>query len=306
LRRALHLVGSILALAAPAAAAPIPPVRLPPVNLGASSFMDAMGRPGIFVHEYVGLADARRFVGSDGQTLPGENSVFAVAALTHVAFTLPQDVLGGHWGAEVLLPVVHVHIHTGPIDARANGLGDLIVSPIVFQVPKLSVFDRPLTGRLALTFVLPTGRYHSDAPVNIGNNVFSFNPHYAFTFLITDRFETSWRFNYLFSSANASPPIAYQASSIQPGQAVHFNGAFSYALWPEFRAGVSGYYFKQITDSAIDGQALANAKEQVAGMGPGVMLTVGTFRTVVNGYWEFAVRNRPAGTRWSLNVSYAW
>jgi hypothetical protein len=283
-----------------------PPVFLPPVNLGGSSFMDALGRPGILVHESFAVTDAQHFTGPEGQTLPGQNSLLAVATLTHLAFSLPQEILGGHWGAEVLLPLGYVHVHTFASDGSARGLGDLIVSPLVFQFPELRVFERPLFQRLDFDFVLPTGQYRQDASVSVGNHLFSFNPYYAFTLLLTDRLETSWRIHYLWNSANTAPPVAYQAGRIQPGQAMHFNGAVSYALWPEFRIGVAGYYLKEVTNSTIDGRSLVGSRERVGALGPGFSISHQSFRTVVNGYLEFAGQNRPEGGRLSVSFYYAW
>jgi|HubBroStandDraft_5_1064220.scaffolds.fasta_scaffold99062_1 hypothetical protein len=56
-------------------------IALPSVNLGASSFMDAVGGPGLLVRQAVGVYEAQRFVGSNGAETPGTNSVFAFALL---------------------------------------------------------------------------------------------------------------------------------------------------------------------------------------------------------------------------------
>ena len=50
-------------------------IALPAVNLGASSFMDAVGGPGLLVRQAVEVYEARRFVGSNGADTPGSNSV---------------------------------------------------------------------------------------------------------------------------------------------------------------------------------------------------------------------------------------
>jgi hypothetical protein len=92
-----------------------------------------------------------------------------------------------------------------------------------------------------LEVVAPTGEYKSSALVTAGSNAWSFNPFYAFTWLLTNRLETSWRLHYLWKSANNAPGPGYGATSIEPGQAVHFNGAASFAVAPWLRAGVAGY-----------------------------------------------------------------
>ena len=60
--------------------------------------------------------------------------------------------------------------------------------------------------------------------------MFSVDPYYAFTFFITPKLETSWRFHYIWKSRNNDPPIAFKANNIQPGQAFHFNFGTSYEI----------------------------------------------------------------------------
>jgi hypothetical protein len=52
-------------------------IALPPVNLGGSSFMDAVGGPGLLVRLAVGVYEAQRFVGANGADTPGSNAVGA-------------------------------------------------------------------------------------------------------------------------------------------------------------------------------------------------------------------------------------
>src|SRR5207245_9805772 len=110
---------------------------------------------------------------------------------------------------------VYFHLHTDPFDGSNQGLGDLVFSPVVFAAGPVMLFHRALFQRWSLDVVLPTGDYRRDAPINLGNNLVSFNPYYTFTYMITDRLETSWRFHYLWNSANTDPSPAYQATSIQ-------------------------------------------------------------------------------------------
>jgi hypothetical protein len=118
--------------------------------------------------------------------------------------------------------------------------------------------------------------------------------------------ETSWRVHYLWNSANDAPPPSYAATSIQPGQAIHFNGAASVAITPEFRVGVAGYFLRQITDSRANGEPVHGSQEQVAGLGPGLLARFGELQFAANAYGEFAVENRPRGARVNVVVMEAW
>ena len=281
-------------------------IALPPVNLGGSSFMDGVGGPGLLVREALGAFGAARFADASGATVSGQNTLFAFTSTTLVAYMPPFKVLGGNWGVEVLVPVVYASLTTPSGSASTTGIGDLTFSALVWQAPPVLLVGRQFFQRLDLDVVAPTGEYASSALLTVGSNLWSVNPYYAFTWLATDRIETSWRLHYLWSSANNAPPPAYEATSIQPGQAVHFNGAASVAVVPEFRVGVAGYFLRQLTDSKASGRSVSGSQEQVAGLGPGFLAQVGALEFVANVYSEFAVENRPRGTRASAVVMEVW
>ena len=245
-----------------------------------------------------------RFTGPRGEKLPGDNSLRSAVALTHVPYLTEFKILGGYYGAEVLLPVAYLDVDTdlGLQGSRA-GLGDLSVSPFLLQWSDQKLFGMPYFHRLNLLVTLPTGRYSSDSSVNVGSNVFSINPHYAFTLFLTPRLETSWRVHYLWNSENTDPNRVFHAGSVQPGQAVHFNGALSYEVWPGVRAGLAGYYLKQITDARIDGEAVPDSKEQVGAIGPGLVVSGKGFFLYFNAFFEVGAENRPQGTKLVLRLS---
>lgn len=281
-------------------------IALPPVNLGETSFLDGEGGPGLLTHEPVSLYTAPRVVGPDGETLPGRNSTVAVTGLSHLLYSPPAPVFGGYWGAEVLVPVVFLEVRTTTAEASTAGIGDIVFSPLVYQLPSTTLFGGPFFQRLDIDAIAPTGQYRRDALANIGSHVWGVNPYYAFTWLPTRLLETSWRIEYQWNSVNGAPGPSYQASTIQPGQAFFFNGAFSIAVSRILRTGVAGYFLQQTTDSRADGRAVAGSRERVASLGPGVLFQIGTTQLIANAYWEFAVENRPAGARLNVAVLHVW
>ena len=257
-------------------------VALPPVNLGASSFMDGPGGPGLFARVPIALFTASRFVGSNGQTLPGNNRLVTISEISHVAYAPPFKVLGGYLGVELLVPVVFVDLTTPAGEATVTGLGDITFSPLVFQAPNVTLFGRPFFQRLDVDVNAPTGEYRPNALASVGNHVWSLNPYYAFTWLLTDSLETSWRLHYLWNSTNDSPGPGYGATTIQPGQAIHLNGAFSVEVTGPLRAGVAGYFLQQITDSQANGRAVGGSRERVAALGPGLYAMTGSTQLIAN------------------------
>jgi hypothetical protein len=281
-------------------------VALPPVNLGGTSFMDGVGGPGLLVREALGVFGAQRFADASGAAIPGDSTLFAFTSITLVGYMLPTKVLGGYWGVEALVPVVYAHLTTPLGRASATGLGDLTFSPLVWQAPPLPLAGGQFFQRFDLDVVAPTGQYSSSAPITAGSHLWSLNPYYALTWVATDRIETSWRLHYLWNSTNNAPGPAYGATSIRPGQAVHLNGAVSVAVVPDFRVGVAGYFLRQFTDSEADGHSVPGSQEQVAGLGPGFLVSIGSVLLVANAYGEFAVENRPRGARATAAVMKVW
>jgi hypothetical protein len=199
-------------------------VPLPPVNVGESSFEDGIAFPGWLVEETFDYYLAGKFCDSQGGTLPGSYHHTTVSATTHIAYLSHFRLLGGFYGAETLLPVAYVDMNAshGPKE-HEEGMGDLIVSPFILQWNNQHVFGMPYFHRFVAAIVLPTGEYDRTRPVNIGNNLVSINPYYAFTIRPTDKIEFSTRLHYLWNSENDEPFTGLGANDIQPGQAFHAN-----------------------------------------------------------------------------------
>ena len=87
---------------------------------------------------------------------------------------------------------------------------------------------------------------------------------------------------------------------------MHFNGAASFEIVPWVRAGVAGYFLRQITDSRANGVAVPGSLEQVAAIGPGLLASARPIQFVLNGYAEFAAENRSDGLRPSASVLGVW
>ena len=142
--------------------------------------------------------------------------------------------------------------------------------------------------------------------MSVGSHLWSFNPYYAFTWLLSSRFETSWRIHYLWNGVNDQPGPGLSATTVQPGRAIHFNAAVSVEVTNALRAGIAGYFLQQLNDARADGRPVPRSKERVAALGPGLFWMKGTTQLIANAYWEFAVENRPAGGRLNLTALHVW
>jgi hypothetical protein len=303
-RRVFLLVvaaAALLVLAGPANAVDLP---LPPVNLGDTNFQDAIAYPGWLIEELVTYYRANQFNDSQGKDRPGSNRLTAISAVTHVAWISEFKLLGGFYGAEVLVPLAYLDFDTdfGPND-QDQGLGDISVSPLFIQWPEYKLFGMPFFQRLDLLFKLPTGDYSRPSAVNIGSNVYSFNPYYTFTLAPTSRLEFSSRLYYLWNSENEEPFYRFRADNSQSGQAVHANAAASYEILNGLRLGVAGYALYQITDDKLDGDDQRHSRERVFGVGPGLKYKIDSWAMYLNSYYEFGAENRPEGVKLAFRIS---
>lgn len=282
-------------------------VSLPPLALGNASFMDGVSGPGTLFELPAQIYRSNSAHDAQGHSLAGAQKVRSTTVLPHFAYISSKTVLGANYGAEVLLPLVHLDldIDHGP-DGRRTRQGDLVVSPLLLQWAPRSVLGRPYWQRLNFVFSLPTGSYSADSDINTGSNVWVFNPHYVFTWELTERLEISGRVHYAWSSRNNDPASGLNADNIQPGEAIHSNLAVSYAVSDRWRVGVAGYQLKQTSDDRIDGHRQKDSREQVAGIGPGVMYRQGKQTLFANLYFESAAENRSQGTQLTLRYLHVF
>jgi hypothetical protein len=130
-----------------------------------------------------------------------------------------------------------------------------------------------------------------------------------FSLFLGSKVVTSWRLHYLWNDVNDKPNLTLYppgTREVQAGRAVHVNFATAYDLYDHrFYAGLNGYYFKQITETRINGRSVPGLEEQVLGIGPGAFFRFNNNASFfLNLYFETATENRPSGTR--LNALFAF
>ena len=273
----------------------------PTVNLGDTSFLDALGAPGFLLEEIGDAYHGGITTDGTGHALRSAPAINSVSSLTHGVELTKYHLFGGWYGTEAIL--VAAHVDAGAPEA-VGGLGDLTVSPLVLQWKQRKIGSTLLSQRFVLDFDVPIGEYRQNLPTSLSSHAFTVHPYYAFTFFPTHRIETSWRTHYLYNGANNSPPIQTNARSTQAGQAVHFNATVAYALPHGIWLGANGYFLKQITDPKVNGVNLNASPEQVGSIGPGLVWDRGQCLFYVNGYHEIDALNRPQGNRLVLRMQW--
>ena len=273
----------------------------PTVNLGDTSFLDAIGGPGVLVEEIADGDRSGRVTDGTGHSVTGIATSNSISANTHVAVLIHSRLFGAWYGAEFLQAVAHVNAGPG---SKVTGLGELTVSPFILQWNEQKIGQFRFVQRFVLDFEFATGEYQRTANLSLSNHAFDVHPYYAVTFFPSKHLESSWRVHYLWNATNNTPSVASGAQSTQAGQAIHFNATAGYRFPHGVWIGANGYYLTQITDPNINGQPLGKSPERVGAIGPGAVWDTGHWLVFANAYHEVGALNRPEGNKVVLRLQW--
>jgi hypothetical protein len=284
------------------------------LNLGVTSFYDGFsGGPGWAWQTTLRHSDAKKIVDSQGNANAAfkDPSIQSDVMVNQLSYAFPETMGGWRPALMVVVPVVALDTHFGPgpaLKSGGTGLGDISLDASLQAEPVTSADgSRLFVQRVAASVILPTGEYNKNLDINQGSGYASFNPYWAATVFPAPRWEMSWRAHYLYNFKNDSPAASrpqqingQTVTNTQAGDAAWVNFAASYAVTPDVSVGINGYYFEQLSNHRANGIELADSRERVLGIGPGVMWRISPKRALwVNAYNESMVRNRTAS---DLNV----
>ncbi|MGV8074391.1 MAG: transporter [Syntrophobacteraceae bacterium] len=285
---------------------------LPALNLGLTSFLDGgpPAGPGFYFSQYFQYYRSTKLADAKGHGFLTDDELDVFVSLSQFIYQSSAELLPGvRPGICVNIPIVAFDLdHASPwipIQDNGAGVGDILVGPFL-QWDPIMCGNRPIfVHRIELSMIFPTGKYDSNRELNPGSNFFSFNPYWAATVFPTPKWEVSWRIHYLWNAENDDPNRNYfPADDTQAGQAIHLNFATSYEIIEKrLRAGLNGYYLKQITDTQADGHDISGSREQVLGIGPGAVLHYSKdTHFFMNFYAETEAENRTEGYRLNLRL----
>lgn len=284
---------------------------LPTVNLGMTSFLDG-GLPagsGWYSQTYLQNYDSDKLTDSKGDKLglPKTDLKYQVV-VEQLSYMSDIRVGNAALGMNFLLPFVSKMdmddgLNNAGIKAQ-GGFGDLMIGPFIQFDPVMGANGPKFVQRIEFQVNVPTGDYDANKDINPGNNAVSLDPYWAATYWFNPKWTASTRIHYLYNFKNDDPSYAFgNVDDIQAGQAIHANFATDYAVSPQLRLGINGYWLKQITDTKVDGEDVKGRREQIWAIGPGAMYSFSKNNHVVaNAYFEQDAKNRPEGTR--LQVRY--
>lgn len=285
---------------------------LPTVNLGMTSFLDGglPAGPGWYSQTYFQDYDSNKLTDHQGNKLALPKTDLNYQVIVEQVSYMSNLRVGEHaaLGLNFLLPFVskmdmNDGLNNAAIKAQ-GGFGDLMIGPFIQFDPVMGESGPKFVQRIEFQVNLPTGDYDRNKDINPGNNAVSLDPYWAATYWFNPKWTASTRIHYLYNFKNDDPGYALGAiSDMQAGQAIHANFATDYAVTPQLRLGLNGYWLKQITDTKVDGDDIKGRRDQVWAIGPGAMYSFSkNDHVVANAYFEQDAKNRPEGTR--LQVRY--
>ncbi len=270
---------------------------------GSEDFMaGAMPPPGTYLMLYSNYYSADNYKddhGDDYRAGPLADIDIAVwANVLRLVHVTDIQILGANYAVQTLIPFVDMDFDFGrPFSMMSDsrfGLGDIIVDPLL-----LAWHGSNFHWIAGLDIYLPVGEYDKeDEPVTPGNNVWTFEPALAVSYL-NGPIDLSLKLMYDFSTENDDLDLV-------PGQEFHCDFAAGYSFADAWTAGLAGYFYRQTTDDEVDGTDVEDDRGQVLALGPAVKYAYKNMSFTVKSLFETEVRNRPEGNSTWFRFTYAF
>lgn len=272
---------------------------------GVEGFMaGAIPPPGTYFLDYIEYYKATKLKDKDGNDIPVNFNLKAMANVFRVIHTTKQQILGGFWGMQIIVPVVKTDVSLTPapgvnLSDGSSGLGDITIDPIL-----ISWHSKNFHYAVGLDIIVPSGSYNTRELAPVGNNYYTFEPVFAFTYLTDGGFDASAKFMYDFNRENND-------TKYKSGQEFHFDYTLAYKIG-NLSLGLGGYYYKQMTSDEVNGvetnapgQGSGN-KGQVFAAGPQLKYDYKNMFFTLKYQNEMEAKNRPEGNKFWGAFMYAF
>jgi hypothetical protein len=293
--------------------------------------MGALPPPGFYVKEYNYWYTAADLKDNHGHTLSlGKSGVqldrlSVYGVIPRMIWVSNFKILGGFYAQHFFIPILKGDMHLnaltpggviGQNDNRVD-VGDLIYSPFIWGWHAKSGLLHIVT---AVDIFIPTGPYNPNRLMNIGKNIWTFEPIVAATgFLpyhpnISGSIKLMYDLNtknhrYVIGPLTAakigSSALTGFETDLSPGQEFHFDYSVEYALTKNFRLGATGYFYQQIMDDKTGLGRVKSDKGRVFAIGPGFWYNYNRWFFDLHCAFETQTKNRPQGVTSLLTIIYA-
>ena len=219
-----------------------------------------------------------------------------VAQVIRPMYVSDTKILGGNLFWHAVVPILDKRQSSDYFRDSEGGLGDIYLNPV-----SLAWHKPPFHYGVGLDVIAPTGEYDEDKLTNVGNNHWTMEPVFAFSYLGKSGLCASTKWMYDYHTENHD--IDYKE-----GQQLHLDYNIGYRFGPEgaWKAGVGGYWLTSLEDDTLDGNTLHGSKERVYAAGPSIQYGKKGWSVALKAQKEFEAKNRPEGTSYWLKVIYSF
>ena len=244
--------------------------------------------PGVYLRDYNYVYFADKFTHG-----PQDFDLTAYVQGPRLIWISDFKLLGGNYGADILVPFTYQNIKFNGYSGSHFGLADIFVEPLT-----LSWHTKQFDFAVGYGFWAPTGNYNATEPVYPGKGYWTQMLTAGLTWYPDQ--QKTWSVSalnrYDFSSIQ-------QDTGTRPGQVYSLEYGIAKALTPAFELGVAGYYQKQTTFNS--GPLAAPWRTGVAAIGPEITYAFPKIMlfTSLRYEYEFTATDRPQGNTINLTLT---
>ena len=258
-------------------------------------FVGALPPPGFHFINYLAYYNAGEVRDSEGDKVPIDFQLDVAADVLRGIYVSDLKVLGADLGWHAILPVVYqgVKVKGAGVGEYHFGLGDMYFSPFL-----LGWHSELIHCVAGLDIIAPTGQYKREQSASIGNNHWTFEPAVAVSLIHPSGFDLDVKLMYDIHTKNTDEDDGFGGTAdYLTGQQFHLDYNAGIAVLDSLRLGICGYYLIGLQDDEMDGEKIADSKEQVFAVGPSAMYSFSpALHLVAKVQFETAAKNRPEGT----------
>jgi hypothetical protein len=299
----------------------------------ASSFIDTL--PVDTGSQTIGVANESFYYhGSNNHLIPGGGSnatTYTNAWAFLYQFPWALSLLPGkpQYSVALAVPYTWLQVHRPILNSKEalvpakdtnNGFGDVAMFPFMLGWSKITCNEigerikSILNYQTQFGIYAPTGAFDNNNVANVGRNFWTFEPGAALSFLrypsegIPLLVEFTSAVGFDFNTKNG-------ASHYQTGDQFHLDGTLAAHIPVDkdgdiVGAGVSGFFYQQITPDSGSGAKLGSFEAMTTGVGPALsyIRRFAHFGIAAEVKWlpELSVSNRLQGNAVWLKVAFSW
>jgi len=254
---------------------------------GASSFFEGMlPPPGNYVAQYFLFYSANRLNDNNGNKVPIDFKVQAIASATRYVKSTDKTFFGARYGWSALVPLVDLDLTVNGTTQTTSGLGDVVVTPIILNW-NWEKFNLILGNDL----FIPVGPYDKNASLNIGTNTWGVSQIVATTWFPTKGFEVNSKNNFIYRFKNGA--TNYKSGAEFIGE---YAAGQNFGNW---QFGIQGYLRYQFSNDTSEDAAAQAAIDASGGNRAGVFAIGPAFRYNLKGVQLYAAYEREV---WAQNL----